>query len=630
MSGYVEEYQYDAVGNFLQLIHQAANGNWTRGYIYTEVSQIEPGKVSNRLSGTTIGGTNPVTETYTHDAHGNITAMPHLTLMQWDFLDQLQATSRQAVTDGTPETTYYVYDGQASALQSHRGAEWDAQERRIYLGGFEVYREYEGTGSNVTLERQTLHVMDDKARIAIVETRTQGNDGSPAQLARWQFGNHLHSACLELDDAGQIISYEEYYPYGSTSYQAVTSADEVSLERYRYSGIERDEETGLSYHGSCYYASWLSRWTSADSAGLVDGPNLYAYARNSPTTLSDPGGRQADEEPTYAGSRQSGGDEEYLYWNYASGGRATEIRNAISMLPEVTYYFGPGSDSPSYILDPNTDEWFPTETIKVEDKAPEKREWYDQAFDFDRGIGKSLWGMVEGAYNMVRHPIKTGEGFAYMQLHPIATFEALGHGVKNRASAVFSGDLEALGETVGDIATFVLAPEAEAADAPKIAEAAGDVSKAAEGLEAEGAGEKLAAESEAPAKGGGIGSEPPPPPTSGGGGGNAPGAGPQAQPWQHTASVLEDIVVEAEPPLPRGIKNQSKFPRGQHAMRINSSRAVLPSLNRTRHAIQSVWDLAAEGYLGGDRLSRRSADQGIVADYWTEPPQALNWGHTLR
>ena len=45
-----------------------------------------------------------------------MTAMPHLSLMQWDFKDQLQATSQQVVNNGgTPETTYYVYDAAASA-----------------------------------------------------------------------------------------------------------------------------------------------------------------------------------------------------------------------------------------------------------------------------------------------------------------------------------------------------------------------------------------------------------------------------------------------------------------------------------------------------------------------------------
>ena len=54
------------------------------------------------------------------------------------------------------------------------------------------------------------------------------------------------------------------YPYGSTSYQAGRSVAEVSLKRYRYTGKERDEETGLNYHGARYYAPWLGRWTSCD------------------------------------------------------------------------------------------------------------------------------------------------------------------------------------------------------------------------------------------------------------------------------------------------------------------------------------------------------------------------------
>jgi RHS repeat-associated protein len=76
-----------------------------------------------------------------------------------------------------------------------------------------------------------------------------------------------------------VVSYEEYHPYGTTSYQAGQTAAEVSLKRYRYTGKERDEETGLYYHGARYSAAWLGRWTAADPAGMVDGPNLYAYVR---------------------------------------------------------------------------------------------------------------------------------------------------------------------------------------------------------------------------------------------------------------------------------------------------------------------------------------------------------------
>ena len=44
MRNYTEQYLYDAVGNFEQLIHQAANGNWTRAYTYHEASLIESGQ----------------------------------------------------------------------------------------------------------------------------------------------------------------------------------------------------------------------------------------------------------------------------------------------------------------------------------------------------------------------------------------------------------------------------------------------------------------------------------------------------------------------------------------------------------------------------------------------------------
>ena len=297
MRRYSEHYEYDPVGNFLQLIHQAANGNWTRSYAYNEPSLIEPGKNSNRLSSTTVGGNSP--DLYSYDPHGNMASMPHLTRIQWDFKDQLSVTSRQVVSNSTPETTYYVYDGGGQRVRKVTERQNGTRKNeRTYLGGFEVYREYDGNGIIITLERETLHVIDDKQRIALIETKTKDTSQplSPNSqvLIRYQFSNHLGSASLELDDAAQIISYEEYYPYGSTSYQAARNQVDTP-KRYRYTGMERDEESGLCYHEARYYGVWLGRWTSADRIGIRDGVNIFAYTRNNPLNRTDISGNDTKD-----------------------------------------------------------------------------------------------------------------------------------------------------------------------------------------------------------------------------------------------------------------------------------------------------------------------------------------------
>jgi RHS repeat-associated protein len=72
----------------------------------------------------------------------------------------------------------------------------------------------------------------------------------------------------------------------------------VSRKRYRYTGMERDEETGLQCHGVRYYAPWLGRWTSADPIGLGDGVNRFGYCHGNPVGGRDESG-MADGDPDY-------------------------------------------------------------------------------------------------------------------------------------------------------------------------------------------------------------------------------------------------------------------------------------------------------------------------------------------
>jgi RHS repeat-associated protein len=286
MRNFTETYAYDLVGNLTAVGHAAAGGSWTRTYVY-DGGVVPP--TTSRLTTTQVGAT---TEPYTYDANGNTTSMPQLTAMGWDFADRLESSARQVVNAGMPETTWYRYDvGAKRVRKSTLDQSGATVAERFYLGGYEVYREY--TGAVTTLERQTLVLPDAGAFLAIVETTTVDTSGAtttPSSAVRYQFANHLGSACVELDETAAVISYEEYYPYGATSFQAGRSAAEVSLKRYRYTGQERDSESGLDYHAARYYAPWLGRWTSCDPAGIKAGIDLYAYVSGNPVRLIDPSG----------------------------------------------------------------------------------------------------------------------------------------------------------------------------------------------------------------------------------------------------------------------------------------------------------------------------------------------------
>jgi RHS repeat-associated protein len=311
MGTYTETYVYDGAGNCASTKHAStdpAQPGWTLAYTYNETSFIENGrgatllKTSNRLTQTALTPEGIAPSRYLYDADGNTTYMPHLgdgslaPNMYWDYNNQLRGVDR-----GGGGVAYFVYDSSGQRIRKVWEKSPGRTEERIYLGGYEIFRIYPGriAATTVTLERETLHLMDNQRRIAMVETRTfdtSGNDPAPQQLVRYRHDNHLGSATLELDDQAQIISYEEYAPYGNTTYQALRNQAERS-KRYRYTGKERDEESGLSYHGARYYAPWLGRWISPDPAGLIDGFNLFEYARGNPLRFSDPSGTQSKPRP---------------------------------------------------------------------------------------------------------------------------------------------------------------------------------------------------------------------------------------------------------------------------------------------------------------------------------------------
>ncbi|MEO0461322.1 MAG: RHS repeat-associated core domain-containing protein, partial [Myxococcota bacterium] len=107
----------------------------------------------------------------------------------------------------------------------------------------------------------------------------------------------LGTTALTTDSDGQLLSETLHYPYGEWRYRS-----DDQLEVYSYTGVERDESTGLSANGARYLHLGLGRFTSPDplfadlATVLEESPwehNLYAYGLGNPVVLSDPSGECA-------------------------------------------------------------------------------------------------------------------------------------------------------------------------------------------------------------------------------------------------------------------------------------------------------------------------------------------------
>jgi len=101
------------------------------------------------------------------------------------------------------------------------------------------------------------------------------------------------------NQAGQVIERHDYLPSGEEwCGTAVCGSGTPGNQPKRFTGKERDPETGLDYFGARYYGSRIGRFTTVDPVinlrgNLLDPQrwNRYAYGRNNPFRYIDPDGR---------------------------------------------------------------------------------------------------------------------------------------------------------------------------------------------------------------------------------------------------------------------------------------------------------------------------------------------------
>ncbi len=347
-------FTYDDLDRLLSAtVSNAANGdNYARNYTYDIIgnmlSHSEAGsyEYAGGDSGTSSGAnSNPhaVTDVagvaYSYDDNGNLISNNTWT-HGWDYKDRLLSS-----TDGTA-TVNYTYDeggARVKKVNATSGKETvyvnefvdiedSAVKNHIYAGGMKVATYSagiaSGSGSTCTVDLSTCtgegarsplwenetslngaiteaHYLETYGQMCVVILSGGEQVAWPvAQEASWWCGevsipvyesdivyhheDHLTGSNVDTDDTGNLIQLLDYYPYGDTRLDEQSSS---YANDYKFTGKEKDEDTGLYYYEARYYDSGIGRFISLDPwFGDIYDPqslNKYAYVRNNPLKYVD-------------------------------------------------------------------------------------------------------------------------------------------------------------------------------------------------------------------------------------------------------------------------------------------------------------------------------------------------------
>jgi RHS repeat-associated protein len=222
---------------------------------------------------------------YTYDAAGNMTTNPGVGTYTYDAENRMTATA--GVT--------YTYDGDGKRVKKSNG--------KLY---------WYGIGSDAMLETDAAgntpmeFIFFGGKRIA---RRDSGGAVS------YFFADHLGTSRVVTNATGGAPEESDYYPFGDE--RVVTDA--LPDQNYKFTGKERDTESGLDFFIARHYASNLGRFLQPDefTGGPVDafsssdplppGPlpyaditnpqslNKYTYTWNNPQRYTDANGHEPDD-----------------------------------------------------------------------------------------------------------------------------------------------------------------------------------------------------------------------------------------------------------------------------------------------------------------------------------------------
>jgi len=304
-------------GNVIQIVN-GKDGNRTQNFLYDSLNRIQQAYTTGPNWGETYSptatapGVPPAIPGI--DAWGNLTNRSGVT----GKTNSENALNCAGGDSGNHLNTCFIYDAAGNLIQNGSITyTYDAEGRLIAAGGYSYL--YDGDGNRI--EKCTQGTQPGTCAASptgtfywphqdggtLAESDLGGNFTAsyglirgqiavrldfPGPVPHYYFHDHLGSTSVVTDNYGNISKESDYYPYGGEI--PITSNDS---NRYKFTGKERDTESGLDYFGARHYTSSIGRFMvpdpggpSAQDPGAPQSWNLYSYVQNNPLRAVDPSG----------------------------------------------------------------------------------------------------------------------------------------------------------------------------------------------------------------------------------------------------------------------------------------------------------------------------------------------------
>lgn len=365
---YYDEYEYDGL-NRLMKVTEAGNASFVQAFdldrwgnrtinqtLTTNSADIN--KKSFTIDATTnrLGVPSGQSGTMGYDPVGNLTNDTYTETnpskqgaMAYDAENQMTSA-----VNGSYQYRYNADGNRVRRILSGTGEYW-----MVYGLGGELVAEYNATSG---IPAQTNPSKEFGYRGGQLLVITEGAN------AKWLITDHLGSTRMEIGQGGNLsdVTRHDYLPYGEELAGTMRNGNGyggASTTKQKFTGYERDDESGLDFAQARYYSSKQGRFTSVDPDGIgaaISEPqswNGYAYVGNRPTVLTDPSGLLWAFHPKnnvlfwYPGNdqKQFRKDHPDPLWQIVDGQTFYVNRGALGWTVGHTYYLDPRG--PAFVKD---------------------------------------------------------------------------------------------------------------------------------------------------------------------------------------------------------------------------------------------------------------------------------------